>query len=205
MAVTVGCIALGLVAGALAKFADLVPGGEVSSVASGLAVWGLLLALIARFSPGPGWAAVRAGLFFVGMVAAYYAVTLLLLSYLATPRLVVAWGAAAVTACPVVAAVLQRSFRSHRTAAAVPVGIVAGVMCIDGAMQRVLLALQEPALLESSRPLAAGIEVLAAIVIAVLLPRVGRVRLLAAGVGVFTTLLFLPLIERLVYGFGLFA
>jgi hypothetical protein len=201
----VGYAVAGSLTGVLAKFADVVPGGEVSAIASGLAVWTLLLAVIARVSPGPGWAALRATVFFLAMVAAYYAVTLLVLRDLVTPRLVVAWGAAAVTACPLLAAVLQRSFRSRRIVAAVPIGVVTGAMFIDGATRRVLIALQEPDLAAASRPLAAGVEVLAAIVIAILLPRIGRVRLLGAGIAIITTLLLLPLIERLVYGFGLFA
>lgn len=205
VAATLGFALTGSAAGVLARCADAIPGGDVSAMVSGLAVWVLSLALIAKVSPGAGSAAVRSAAFFLGMVAAYYAVTVYVLRDLVTPRLVVAWGVAAFTACPAVAAVSEKAFRSRRIIAAVPIGIIAGSVFVDGAMQRVLLALEDPDLGLGTRPLAAGVEVLTAVVIVILLPRSGRVRVLGAAIAVITSLVLLPVIERLVYGSGLFA
>lgn len=187
---------VGIAAGVVAKLSDLVPGGWVGDLATFGGVWVAVLALLARLMPRPARAAGAAAVFFAAMLVAYYGMTIVVLHYPITPRLVLAWGIAAVTVCPAIAALLAVSYRSSRVLAGVPIGLVGALVFVDGTVQRAVLVLSQPDLAVGSHPVQAGFDVLAALVISVVLPRRPRVRILAILTTAVAAVVLVPLLDQ---------
>ncbi|GAA4755215.1 hypothetical protein GCM10025783_30500 [Amnibacterium soli] len=195
-------LAAGALVGVLAKLADSW-GRDAASLNSTPAVWILALCLIARLTTSPVRAAAGAAGFFLGMLAGYYGTTLIVLHYLVTPRLLVAWTIAAITVCPGAAALLHLASRSGRLLVALPIGVAAGLVFIDHAVQGVLISWQQPDFVPFVHPVQAGFDLATALVIVLGLPRGAAIRVLGSVVGALTALLLLPVVEGLTYGSGL--
>lgn len=187
---------VGVAAGVVAKLSDLVPGGWFADLTTFGGVWVAVLALLARLLVHPGRAAGAAAVFFVAMLAAYYGMTVAVLHYPVTVRLVLAWSLAAVTVSPSIAALLAVSYRSRRVLAGVLVGLVGSLVFVDGAVQRLVLVLSQPDLATGSRPVQAGFDVLAALLISVVLPQRTQVRVVAVLTTAIAAAVLLPLLNQ---------
>lgn len=173
------CAAVGVVVGVLAKVADVV-GSWWADAATYPAVWVIPVAVLARTSPGPGQAALRAAAFFVPVVAAYYGWAQLVLGFGSTPYTVV-WLAIAAVMVPVLTAVVCWAVRRGPDAAtAATVALLGALPFTGGAVQRLWFAATGVVPPSVARPLQAVLEVVVAAVVVLWLPPTRRARLWAA-------------------------
>lgn len=120
-------VAAGIVLGALAKAADqsTVPG--LGDIGTHLGWWVVVVTVAAVSSPSRSAAALRASLLMIAMVVAYYGATYLYFR-LIPPFDIALWGLMAVTAVPVLAALVWPSRETSWSAAAacaLPIGLLA--------------------------------------------------------------------------------
>ncbi len=125
-------------------------------------------------------AALRAGLFFVGLSLAYYAFSTFVLGY-PGGALVQRWAILAVTAVPLVAAATWWASRHRGPLPAVVLGLVAAIALIDGNVLPFWYAvIGDPLPAEFPyRPIQAVVEIGTASVIAGLVPRNWATRAMA--------------------------
>jgi Family of unknown function (DUF6518) len=163
-----GCVALGLVAGALAKAADESGLRWAADLGSYPAAWVLAVALLGRAAPTVPAAAARAAAFFAAMSVAYYAWAALVLGF-GWNRLLVAWLVLSVTAVPAVAAAAQWATRRPGPLPGALLGGAAGIVLAGGAVPGDA----------GGHPVQAVADVVVAAALVAVLPRHGRTRLWA--------------------------
>ncbi|WP_141242915.1 hypothetical protein [Geodermatophilus obscurus] len=162
------CAGLGPVAGALAKAADESGLRWAADLGSYPAAWVLAVALLGGAAPTVRVAAARTAVFFAAMSVAYYAWAALVLGF-GWNRLLVAWLLLSATAVPAVAAAVQWATRRPGPLPGALLAGAAGIVLAGGAV------LTDAA----AHPVQAVADVVAAALLAAVLPRDGRTRLWA--------------------------
>ncbi|WP_346623855.1 DUF6518 family protein [Blastococcus montanus] len=164
------------------------------------AAWVLVVALIGRFAPGAGAAAVRAAVFFASMTAAYYGWAVVVLGFGYDPDLILAWLFLAATAVAAFAAVGWWATRRPGPVAGALLALAAGTALADGAVRGLYLSWTGSAV--PSRPVQAAVEVVVALAVTLALPRFRSARLWALGLLLPMAWLAQELLDRLLYGTG---
>jgi hypothetical protein len=182
--VLAGAAVAGALCGVAAKAADTAATDWVNDLADFPAAYLLALALLARTAPSAVTSAVRAAAFFTTLCLAYYSWSSIVLGF-GGGRFLFAWTAVALTVVPLLAAVLQWASRRDDAGAGLVTGLVMGLAAAaplaDGAPRR-LWSLYISDALDSGVPLhlpQAVLDVTVAAIVAGLLPRHRRTRLVA--------------------------
>ena len=122
---------LGAASGVVAKLADNSDISWASDLGTYPAIWLFTSAVIGRFSPDVIQAALRGVAFFIGLSLGYYAWSVFVLQFGIGGYLFL-WGGLAVTAVPVVAAVLWWASRHRGPLAGFVMAMTAGLALSDG-------------------------------------------------------------------------
>lgn len=191
-----GFAGLGLLAGIAAKAADESGIGWAADLGSYPAAWVLAVACIGRSAATAVSAATRAAVFFGAMTVAYYTWAAVVLRFGWSPQLV-PWLLLSSTA---VAGAAVSAWAGTRRPGALPgalMAMAAGIALAGGSLQRLgrVLAGDLPAI--AGRPVQAAVDVLAAVLLLVVLPRHRATRLWALVLTVPLTGLAAVLLQRL--------
>lgn len=193
----------GVAAGVLAKAADESgawwPGLDwLGDLTSQQAVWVLAVALISIMARTPLAAAVRAAISMLAMCAGYYAFAAAVLHYPVGSDAAI-WALVAVSVVPAAAALLRLARTADRWWSAIIVAVAAAACVADDAISRIVIALTEPTtsdFLFTLRPVRAVVDLAAAIVIVLAVPRSWRVRGIAAAAALVLGFALPPLIDE---------
>jgi hypothetical protein len=201
--VVAGLALLGALAGGLAKAADESGITWAADVGTYPAAWVLAVALIGRFAPTLRGAAVRAAVFFASMTVAYYAWAVWVLGFGYEPDLIVAWLVLSATAVAAVAAGTWWATRRSGPLSGGLMALVAGTALVGGAARGLYLWWDGSLVAAAARPVQAGVEVIAVLVIAVGLPRRRSTRLWALALVLPMWWLAGRLLDLTLYGTGI--
>lgn len=169
---------VGVACGVAAKLADGSALRWLSDAANYPAAYVLALALVARFSPTAPLAALRASAFFTSLCLAYYGWSQYVLGFLEA-RYLLAWSALAVTLVPAVAAVMWWASRRSGVVAGLITAAIAAVPLAEGPLRQLWIVHVQHVELPLLHPVQAALAVVVATVVAGLLPRRTRTRVVA--------------------------
>lgn len=169
----------GVLAGALAKIADELPAlGVLGQVLTGVAMWLLAAALVARLAPSPCAAAARTAVFFAAMCVGYFGYAALVLGFPNPGRYALAWLILSVTVMPALAAAYQWASRGSGVGHGLVAAFVAATAVGYGETRRAWLLRDTVA--DADLWVRAAVEILVCLVVALVLPRHHRTRVVAA-------------------------
>ena len=168
---------LGLLAGVAAKAADASGVAWLADLGSYPAAWVLAVALVARSAPSTGRAAVGSAVFFAVMSVGYYgfAVGVLGFGLRVTLVLLGAWVALSVTAVPAFAAVVRESCVRRGVLPGVLLAGAAALALADRTLWHLVVRPEGVPL----HPVQGVVSAVVALVVAGLLPRHHRTRVVA--------------------------
>ncbi|TYP86830.1 DUF6518 family protein [Blastococcus xanthinilyticus] len=195
-----GFAVLGALAGVAAKLGDESGWQWAGDLGTYPAAWVLVVALIGRFAPGVGTAAVRAAVFFAAMTAAYYSWAVFVLGFGYQPALIAAWLLLSASAVAAFAAVVSWAARRPGPLAGAVLALAAGTALVNGALRGVWLVWTGSAVV--LHPVQAVAEVVVVLVVVLVLPRHRSTRLWALGLLLPMAWLAQELVNRLLYDTG---
>lgn len=170
----------GLGSGVFAKFADESAAiGLVGDLLTGVSPWLLAAALLARFAPTPGVAALRVALFFVAMCAGYFGYADLVLDFPGPGPYALAWLFVSVTVMPALAFAYHWASRGRGVKQGLVAAAVAAGAAGFGQTRRAWL-LWDSGFPQEQLLVPALVEILVCLLVAVVLPRHGLTRRAAA-------------------------
>ncbi|MCZ2857889.1 DUF6518 family protein [Blastococcus sp. VKM Ac-2987] len=196
-----GLAVLGALAGVAAKAADESGWQWAGDLGTYPAAWVLVVALISRFAPGVGAAALRAAAFFAAMTAAYYGWAVFVLGFGYEPQLILAWLALSATAVAVFAMGTCWATRRPGPAAGAVLALAAGTALANGALRGVWLERTGSDVV--LHPVQAAVEIVVALVVVLVLPRHRSTRLWALGLLLPMAWLAQELLNRLLHDTGI--
>ena len=176
--------AVGLLTGVAAKAADETHWGWAADLGSFPAAWVLTVALLGRFAPSWGAAALRSAVFFAAMSIAYYAWAAVVLDFGWNRPLLADWIVLSLSAVPATA---LAAWWASRRSGGIPGALLAvlAAIAVGGGVVRQQLGIwtgSQPYLM--AQPVQAAVDIVVALVLVLALPQHWRTRLWAAALTV---------------------